>query len=164
MKTLLILRHAKSSWKNSDYSDHARPLNTRGKSAAPRMGQLIYEEDIVPDVILSSTARRARDTADLVAEASGFENEVVYLDNFYHAGPSDYIDILKSLSKENDSAMVVGHNPGMEMLLEQLTGETERFPTAALAVIQLPIDFWTQLSDETDGELVRLWLPRELTD
>ncbi len=71
MKTLLILRHAKSSWKNSDYSDHARPLNTRGKSAAPRMGQLIYEEDVVPDVILSSTARRARDTADLVAEASG---------------------------------------------------------------------------------------------
>ena len=163
MKTLLVLRHAKSSWKHTGFSDHARPLNKRGKKTAPRMGQLIYEEDIVPDVILSSTALRARNTADLVAEASGFEGEVTYLEDFYHAWPSDYIDALRNLSDDIDSVMVVGHNPGMEMLLEQLTGESERFPTAALAIIHLPISFWCQLNDETEGELIRLWLPRELS-
>ena len=116
MKQVLILRHAKSSWKGRGFSDHARPLNNRGKKAAPRMGQVLYEEDLVPDVILSSTAQRARDTADLVAEASGFEGEVVYLDDFYHAWPSDYLDALRNLSSEINSAIIVGHNPGMEML------------------------------------------------
>ena len=127
MKTLLILRHAKSSWKQTGISDHARPLNKRGEESAPRMGQLIYEEGIVPDIILSSTARRARDTADLVAEASGFEGEVVYLEDFYHAWPSDYVDALRSLPDEIDTAMVVGHNPGMEMLLELLSDEIGAF-------------------------------------
>jgi len=164
MKTLLILRHAKSSWKQMGISDHARPLNKRGKKSAPRMGQLIYEEGIVPNIILSSTAHRARETADLVAEASGFEGEVVYLEDFYHASPSDYLDALQSLPDEFDAAMVVGHNPGMEMLLELISGETERFPTAALAVVKLPINWWSQLNDEIEGELIRLWLPRELPD
>ncbi len=164
MKTLLVLRHAKSSWKDTNASDHARPLNKRGQETAPRMGLLIYEEDIVPDVILSSTARRARDTADLAAEACGFEGEVVYLEDFYHAWPSDYVDALRNLSDDFSSAMIVGHNPGMELLLELMTGEAERFPTAALALIHLPIKKWSQLNDETEGELGRLWVPRELQD
>lgn len=160
MKFLLVLRHAKSSWKKTGVSDHSRPLNSRGKKAAPRMGQMLFEEDFVPDVILSSTARRARDTADSVAEASGFEGEVVYLENFYQAWPSDYLDELRNLSDEINTAMIVGHNPGMEMLLEMLTGEDERFPTAAIALIQLPIKNWAQLTDETEGEMLKFWLPR----
>ena len=162
MKILLILRHAKSSWKNTGISDHDRPLNKRGKKAAPRMGQVLFEEDCVPDVILSSTALRARDTADLVADASGFDGEVVYLNDFYHAWPSDFLDALRNLSDDINTAMIVGHNPGMELLLEMLTGESERFPTAALALVKLPIDYWSQLNDETEGELLQLWLPRAL--
>ena len=81
MKTLLILRHAKSSWKHTNLSDHERPLNKRGKKAAPLIGQLLYEQDLVPDIILSSTARRARNTAEIVAEVSGFEGEIYYLDD-----------------------------------------------------------------------------------
>lgn len=162
MKLLLILRHAKSSWKDKGISDHARPLNKRGKKAAPLIGQVLYEEDFVPDVILSSTALRARETADLVAEASGFEGEVDYLDDFYHAWPSDYLSALCSLSDKINTAMVVGHNPGMELLLEMLTSQSERFPTAALASVKLPIDYWSQLNDETEGELLHLWLPRAL--
>jgi len=164
MKVVLILRHAKSSWKNIGDSDHSRPLNRRGKLAAPRMGQMLYEEELMPDVILSSTARRARDTADLVAEASGFDGEVFYLENFYHAWPSDYLEELRSLSVDINTAMIVGHNPGMEMLLEMLTGEDERLPTAALAVIRLPIDNWSQLTEEAEGELLKLWLPRTLME
>jgi phosphohistidine phosphatase len=164
MKTVLVLRHAKSSWKERGLSDHNRPLNKRGLNDAPIMGQLIYEEALVPQVILSSTARRARNTADLVAEACSFEGEVTYIEDFYHAWPSDYVDALRSLSDDIDSAMLVGHNPGIEMLIEELTGESERFPTAALALIHLPIDSWFQLNDEVEGELVSLWVPRELTD
>lgn len=164
MKTLLVLRHAKSSWKDLGISDHDRPLNKRGKKAAPRMGQLLYEEGLLPDVILCSTAVRARDTADLVAEASGFEGDIVYLEDFYHADPVDYLDALRSLSDDIDNAMIVGHNPGMELLLEMLADEFERFPTAALALIRLPIENWSQLTDETEGEMVELWLPRALED
>ena len=164
MKLVLILRHAKSSWKEKGISDHSRPLNPRGKKAAPLMGQILYEEDLVPDVILSSTARRARDTADLAADASGFEGEIHYLESFYHAWPSDYLDALRSLSSDIYTAMIVGHNPGMEMLLEMLTGQDERLPTAALALIKLPIENWSQLTDEAEGELLDLWLPRTLME
>jgi phosphohistidine phosphatase len=164
MKLLLILRHAKSSWKETGLSDHSRPLNQRGIKAAPRMGQVLFEEDLVPDLILSSTARRARDTADLVADASGFEGEIHFVESFYHASPSDYLETLSSLSSDVNIVMIVGHNPGMEMLLEMLTGEEERLPTAALALIQLPIKNWSQLSDEAEGELINLWLPRTLLE
>jgi phosphohistidine phosphatase len=162
MKTLLILRHAKSSWKHIDLSDHDRPLNKRGKKAAPRMGQLLFEEDLVPDIILSSTARRARDTAEITAEACGFEGEVLYLENFYHGWTSDFVVALQGLSSDIDSVMVVGHNPGLESFLEMLTGENEHLPTAALAYITLPIQNWSELNDETEGELLSLWLPRHL--
>ena len=164
MKRLLVLRHAKSSWKGRGLSDHERPLNKRGKWAAPRMGQLLYAEDLVPEVILSSTALPARDTADLVAEACGYEGEITYLESFYHAWPSDYLDALRGLPEDIYLAMIVGHNPGMAMLIEQLTDVSERFPTAALALIDLPIDYWSQMSDETEGELQDLWLPHMFKD
>lgn len=164
MKLLLILRHAKSSWKETGLSDHSRPLNQRGIKDAPRMGQVLFEEDLVPDLILSSTAQRARDTAGLVADASGFDGEIHFVESFYHASPSDYLEALSSLSSDKNIVMIVGHNPGMEMLLEMLTGEDERLPTAALALIQLPINNWSQLSDEAEGELLNLWLPRTLLE
>lgn len=162
MKILLILRHAKSSWKHPTLSDHQRPLNKRGQQAAPRMGLLMFEEDLVPDLILSSTARRARDTAEIVAEASGFEGEITLLDDLYHGWPSDYLLALRALPDDIDSAMIVGHNPGLESLLEILTDEDEHLPTAALACVSLPIQSWNQLTDETEGELISLWLPRQL--
>lgn len=161
-KTLLILRHAKSSWNHPQLSDHARPLNTRGQKAAPRMGQLIYVEDLVPDVILSSTARRALETAEIVAEASGFAGEIIQLDDLYHGWPSDYLNVLRPLPDDIHIALVVGHNPGVEALLEILTDETEPMPTAALAHLKLPINSWNQLTDETEGELLNLWRPRGL--
>lgn len=164
MKTLLILRHAKSSWNFTELSDHARPLNKRGKKAAPRMGQLLYAEDLVPDLILSSTARRARDTAEIVAEASGFAGEILFLDDLYHGWPSDYLLALRGVPAEHHTVMVVGHNPGVAALLEELTGDDEHFPTAAVACIKLAIEDWQQISAETEGELVGFWFPRQLMD
>ena len=90
MKTLLILRHAKSDWETPDVADHDRPLNGRGKRDAPRMGRLLRDENLVPDLIISSTAKRARKTAKLVAEASGYEGEIRLAETLYLAGPEAY--------------------------------------------------------------------------
>ena len=117
MKTLLILRHAKSSWKNTGLADHDRPLTKRGKRDAPRMGRLLRDENLTPDLIVSSTAKRALDTAEAVAEASGYEGEVESRPEFYMAGPEAYLRALRALSDDYECVMVIGHNPGLEELV-----------------------------------------------
>ena len=162
MKILLILRHAKSSWKESGLADHDRSLNKRGKRDAPRIGELLREQGWVPGMILSSSAKRAKRTAEIVAEESGFGGEILLSRELYAAWPESYIDALNLQPDQNGCIMVVGHNPGLEELLLVLTGEAERMPTAALAQVTLPIDSWSELSYETAGELVKIWRPREL--
>jgi phosphohistidine phosphatase len=160
MKTLLILRHAKSSWKDESLPDHERPLNKRGKEEAPRMGRLIRELDLVPDLILCSSAKRAQTTARLVAEEAGYEGEIVMLRELYAAGPEAFIEALANLQGEYGRVMVVGHNPGLEELLEALSGEYQPLPTGALAQVRLPIEHWSELNDEVEGELAGLWSPK----
>jgi len=162
MKTLFILRHAKSSWADPKLADIDRPLNKRGKRDAPRIGSLLRKNDLVPDLILSSPAVRARLTAEAVAEASGYEGEIEFEDNFYPGNPEDYIEVLQALPDDVNSVMVVGHNPGLEELLETLTGESAALPTAALAQVNLPIRTWLELDDEPVGDLVNLWRVKEL--
>ena len=163
MKTLLVLRHAKSSWKDSSLEDHDRPLNKRGKADAPRMGKLIREQELVPDLIVSSTARRAKKTAEEVADESKFSGEVVLEKRFYLASPVSMVEILKEIPDPSaDRVMIVGHNPGQEELVRALTGADETFPTASLAQIELPIDRWADLELTTQGKLVGLWRPKEL--
>jgi phosphohistidine phosphatase len=162
MKTLLILRHAKSSWNNAQLTDYERPLNGRGKQDAPRMGKLLREQDLVPDLIITSSAERALATAEAAALASGYEQEIQATRSFYHADPEAYLDALRRLDDSLERVMVVGHNPGMEELAEELTGSWEQMPTAALAQVSLPINHWRELEDGTTGELVNLWRPKEL--
>ena len=162
MKTLLILRHAKSSWKREDLSDHDRPLKKRGTADAVRIGELIREQDLTPDLIISSTAKRARTTARLVAEACHYDDEIRYTRDFYGADPADYIQVLRQLDNSHRRVMVIGHNPGLELLLETLTGAYESLPSAALAQVSLPIESWHDLSEDAPGELVNLWVPRML--
>jgi phosphohistidine phosphatase len=162
MKTLLILRHAKSSWKDLTLSDHDRPLKKRGKRDAPRMGELIYEQDLTPDMILSSTAKRARLTTQAVAQACRYEGEINFHRDLYHADSEMIINMLSDMADEFIRIMVVGHNPDLEELLEFLTGDYERLPTAALAQITLPIENWSELDEDTEGKLVNIWRPREL--
>lgn len=162
MKTLLILRHAKSSWGDSSLKDHERPLNKRGKHDAPRMGKLLQDEQLTPDLIVSSTAKRAHKTAAKVAGSCGYQGEIELTDDFYLARPGSYIQHLQQVADENDSVMVVGHNPGLEELLSLLTGHAERLPTAALAQIQFDITNWQEMAHTPTGNLVNLWLPKEL--
>ncbi|UCF26874.1 MAG: histidine phosphatase family protein [Chloroflexota bacterium] len=162
MKTLLILRHAKSSWKNLSLADIDRPLNKRGKRDAPRMGALLLEEDLVPDLIISSPAVRARKTAKAVSNNSGYEGKIEIQPDFYPGDPDSFIEAFYSIPDKFDRVMVVAHNPGLEELLYVLTGESARMPTSALAQVTLPVDRWLDLDDDTPGKLVNLWLVKEL--
>jgi phosphohistidine phosphatase len=162
MKTLLILRHAKSSWSDPSLADIDRPLNKRGKRDAPLIGSTIREADLVPDLIISSPATRARKTAVAVAEACGYEGEIEIDDEFYPGDPEAYIETLQSLSEDIQSVMVVGHNPGLEELLATLTGESAALPTAALAQVRFSFNNWLELNDEPVGDLVNLWRVKEM--
>lgn len=162
MKTLLILRHAKSSWKNLALADIDRPLNKRGKRDAPRIGKLIREEDLVPELIISSPALRARKTAKAVLEYSGYEGEIEIQRQFYPGDPDSFIEAFHEIPDQIESILIVAHNPGLEELLYVLAGESARMPTSALAQVSLPVDRWLDLEDDTDGKLVNLWRVKEL--
>ncbi len=162
MKTLLIMRHAKSSNKDDDITDHERPLNKRGQLAGPRMGRLLKEEGLVPDLILSSSAKRARMTAEAVADQSGYAGEVRVSTDLYATGPGAFIRALQFTPKDANRVLVVGHNPGMEELVEVLTKQVKTLPTASIVQIDLPIHSWKEISETTQGELVYFWKPREL--
>ena len=162
MKTLLIMRHAKSSWNFPELSDYDRPLNTRGKRDAPRMGKYVRQKGLTPDIILTSSAKRARTTASRVAKASGYTGKVKKLDALYDAVLGAYFKTLQVLPDKYQSAMVIGHNPTMEQLVNHLTGHIKQIPTAALTHIELPIERWESLDLYTKGTLVKLWTPKTL--
>lgn len=161
MKILLVLRHAKSSWDDPARDDHDRPLSKRGKRDAPRMAELILREHLCPDVILSSSARRARKTAEAVQRTCG-ESVLTLHDDLYLAEPAKYIARLRELPEGIVSALVVGHNPGLEELIAALGIEIDSLPTCTLAHCQLPIDSWSDLTAETPGTLIGRWKPRDL--
>ena len=161
MKTLLILRHAKSSWKDSRLADFDRPLKKRGKRDAPRMGALLKQEDLVPDLIISSSAKRALATAEAAASACDYDSEIRATRQLYGADPDSYIDVLRTVPDGYQRVMVVGHNPGLESFIEELTGEWIRMPTAALAQVNVRVEKWSELSLESPNELIANWLPKE---
>ena len=162
VKTLLILRHAKSSWRHASLPDHDRGLNKRGKRDAPRIGALILDRGLVPSLIVSSSANRAVTTAEIVGETCGYEHEIIIAKDLYSGGMQAYRAILRRTPDHHGSVLVVGHNPDMEELVEVLTEGYRRMPTAALAQLSLPIDSWTEFGLTSTCNLVNLWLPREL--
>lgn len=162
MKKLFVMRHAKSSWSNEGLSDYERPLNPRGTKDAPRMGKLLLDNDLVPDLILTSSAKRAHTTAELVAMASNYNQEVMYVQKFYQADPTTYLSVLQQLTTDPQKVMVVGHNPGISDLLSRLSGQYVGMTTANIGVVALPITQWSEIRLYTKGDLLHLWRPREI--
>lgn len=162
MRTLLVFRHAKASHDDASQSDHERPLTKKGQKAAKLMGRLLRDEQLLPDIVLSSTAERARSTADVAAEAFGRTVPIRYLKELYLAEPPAYLDALQKLGDEASRVLVVGHNPGIEALIFRLTGETEHMPTAAIAQCTLPISSWSELGPDTLGKLTKVWRAKEI--
>jgi phosphohistidine phosphatase len=150
MKTLLVLRHAKSDRSDGALPDHDRPLAPRGEADAPRMGMALAALGMVPDYIVTSTAMRARETARLAVAAMGYGGEIVEQPEIYGASVDVLLDVLRECNDEAATAMLVGHNPGLEELVCLLTGGEGaeailRLPTAGLACIALDIAAWSHL-------------------
>jgi phosphohistidine phosphatase len=160
MKTLFLMRHAKSSWDNPELADFDRPLNQRGLKAAAFMGKLMKERGIEPDLILSSPARRAAHTAQIVKREGQFLAEISYDEKIYEASPLTLLYLLKRVDNAVNSLLLIGHNPGFESLLKLLTSETRSMPTAALAKITMLIENWSDINEHC-GKLEFLIKPKE---
>lgn len=156
MKTLLLMRHAKSSWKNPKLRDHDRPLSNRGHRDAAFMGEILKEKELLPQIMLASTAVRVSETVAEFVKSSGCTAEIKYQDALYLAEAETYLAALRGLPLEVERVMLVGHNPGLEGLLQNLTGRIEPLETATVAYISLPIALWSDLAIENEGELVEL--------
>lgn len=164
MKTLLLMRHAKSSWKIKDVTDQERPINKRGRKDAPRMGSLLLDRELIPQIIISSSALRARQTAELVAENAAYAGEIRYSEKLYMAESDEYLQVLRQLPDDIERVLIIGHNPGLETLLQILSNQIESLSTAVIAHLYLPIESWMNLNSNTQGELIEIWRPKELPE
>lgn len=161
MKTLILMRHGKSSWKDvKKDEDMLRPLSKKGEKDAKLMGTLLEEKKILPQVILTSTARRARETANVFLNQCCAEITFNAIDTLYMAEPTAVIDILKTIQNRYERVMIIGHNPGLEGLLQHLTGKVESLPTASVVCLALPIDNWDEISLDLPVETWEKWKPK----
>ena len=147
MKTLLVLRHAKSDRSDSALRDHDRPLAPRGETDAPLMGGALVAIGLIPDCIVTSTAVRARETTGLVGAAMGYDGTIVEEADIYGGSVDALLGVLRACEDEAETVLLVGHNPGLEELICLLTGGEDaeamlRLPTAGLACVALDIERW----------------------
>lgn len=141
--------------------DFERPLNERGKRAAPLIGRFMRERKLKPDLIVCSPAKRTRETIALVLEAAGIKSPLRYDERIYEASMGNLLEIISGLEDDKTEVMLVGHNPGFENLLERLTGESIRMSTATLARIALNIENWSEAAS-SGGQLELFVKAKEL--
>jgi phosphohistidine phosphatase len=161
MKTLILLRHAKASRDDLSLKDFDRPLNHRGEDDARLMGRYLRNEKLVVDAVVSSPAKRALTTTELFLKAANISLEPALEDRIYEAGLSQLLRIVSEMDSSYNTVLLIGHNPGFEELAESLTGQYIRLPTAALAVIDLSVDRWSDARPRS-GKLRALVTPKEL--
>ena len=142
MRTLFLLRHAKSSWSDTQLDDFDRPLNERGIRSAPFIGEIMVARGYRPDLIISSPAKRAKSTSLLVCDVLSASYELRFDNRIYESSPGTLLEVTLAIPNDYSSAMLVGHNPGMEGFIKLLTGDSEQMPTASLAVIEIDVDSW----------------------
>ena len=159
MKTLTIVRHAKSSWKDPGLRDHDRPLNKRGKRDAPIMGRRIQDHGIRPSQIVSSTAKRAWTTAKIVAAKINYPLEFLQREpDLYLASLDEILDVIAAQDDGFNSLMLVGHNPGLTTLANFLSpGLTNNLPTAGVVAVEIDQDDWGLYSQPRTRLLVHDW-------
>ena len=159
---LILMRHAKSDWSDESLSDHDRPLNPRGRNAAPRMAGWLAEIGIVPDLILSSSSVRTRETVSLMSDQWGEEAQVSYSESLYLASPETILSMVRSDACGAERLMVVAHNPGMAHLASVLSQQSLDMPTAAIAIFELGELDWLDLQPGSTLGLVHYMRPKAL--
>lgn len=164
MKRLIIARHAKSSWDFPELDDYERPLNKRGKRDAPVMGRRLAQRKVKPESMITSPAKRAADTAKLIANEISFSLQKLKKDpSFYHASNRNMIGALHCISNDVKTLMIFGHNPGLTELTNFLSGEDiYNIPTCGIAEIEFDISSWDEIEKNT-GKLVSFDYPKKLS-
>lgn len=169
MKTLILMRHAKSAWDDPQQKDIDRPLSPRGRKAAPRMGEWLAAENYRPDVVLCSTATRARETLELARPSLPANARIDHLRTLYMASPREMLNEIAKVPASAGTVMLVGHNPGMGSLAGLLAGGGNakalanlhaKFPTAAVAVLGFEVEKWSDLAAGS-GTLLAFQRPRD---
>ncbi len=170
MKRLYFLRHAKSDRSDPAAADFDRPLNGRGRQAAPAMGRYLRRQRLIPDIVICSAARRARETWELVGPQLKADVAVQFSQPLYLAAPHQILRLLHELPDDAGSALLLGHNPGLQVVAIELVGSGDasarhrlqaKFPTGALAVIDFEVSRWRDVA-EGMGRIERLVQPRDL--
>jgi phosphohistidine phosphatase len=160
MKTLYLVRHAKSSWKDSSLDDLERPLNRRGKRDAPFMGELLKEKVVNPDVVISSPAKRASKTAQIITEHIGYsKKDIIYSEEIYEASSRELVDFIKKIDDKYNSVMLFGHNPGFTMLNNYLSKNyIDNIPTCGIVALQFNIN-WKEI-DKNSAKMLFFDYPK----
>lgn len=169
MKTLLLMRHAKSSWANPGTGDHDRHLNNRGRAAAPAMGRHMKNAGLIPDHVWCSTALRACETLELWSLGAKAEPEVTHTRDLYMTSAAGILEIARMTPPTHNVCMIVGHNPGMHEAAMRLAGEMAPgelytgYPTCAVTVVEFDVDGWKEITADA-GRLISFLTPRGLPD
>jgi phosphohistidine phosphatase len=149
MKKIILLRHSKSSWKDSSISDYNRPLNNRGKKDAPFIAKIFNNKNIQLDLIISSGAKRASDTAKLFAESINYKNEIVFKDDLYLPSSDDILQIIKKMNESFTTILVVCHNPGITDFSNYLCNNfIENIPTSGMVGLNFKMK-WKELVEKS---------------
>jgi phosphohistidine phosphatase len=151
LKILILVRHAKSSWKDASLADRDRPLNKRGKRDAPEMGRRLAARGAAPDLIVSSPAARALATARIIAEAVGYPVDAIREDErLYLASPTELLEAIRDLDDGYDRVFLFGHNPGLTELVNELSEPAvDNVPTCGLVELRLAAERWADVSPDT---------------
>jgi phosphohistidine phosphatase len=165
MKTLYLVRHAKSSWKDVNLPDHERPLNKRGEQDAPKMGKRLKRRRPKPEVIVTSPAVRAKRTAKILATEIGYPKSDILVDELiYTADQEELVSVLRRLDNGIDCVMLVGHNPALTDLVNSLAQcEVANVPTCGLAVLGFRMDSWADI-DHIRAKLLDFDYPKKEVD
>jgi phosphohistidine phosphatase len=148
LKQLYLIRHAKSSWDNPDLKDHDRPLNKRGKRDAPLMAKVLRKKGVKPDLILSSSAKRAFDFAKIIAEEVGYKkNKIVVLKDLYMAGEDEMLNAVRSVKDNINTVFLIGHNPDLTSFANSLSNYSlDNIPTSGVFQIEFDSDRWNDIN------------------
>lgn len=144
-RRLVMIRHAKSSWANPLQSDFERPLNERGEHDAPMMGERLKKLNVIPDLIIASPAKRAKQTAKKVAKAIGYnEEKIQWVEKLYHCIPQVFEEVLYEVKDDVQTVFIVAHNPGITEFVNELSGEftIDHMPTCGMVGAEVELEHW----------------------
>jgi len=160
MKKLYLIRHAKSSWDELEVDDFDRDLNKRGYKNAPMMAKRLKKGCVEPDIILSSSAKRAKKTAKMIAEGVGYSEKIVFDDKLYVAMPKVLLKKIKNIKDKHKTAFLIGHNPELNMLAEELVGFDDNIVTCGVLEIQFSTKSWDKISAD-NAKLISYDYPKK---